>query len=118
MPFRGAVGVGEHIYKTIIDVAPEQGVEFFHGYTYSGHPAACAAGLATLDIFEQEDMFGRAKALSSPFLDRFFDLKDLPIVTNMRGVGLLAAIDLAPDARRGHAVIKQSWTCMIRAWSK
>ena len=96
-----AVGVGEHIYKTIIDAAPEQGVDFFHGYTYSGHPAACAAGLATLDIFEQEDMFGRAKALSNPFLDRFFDLKDLPIVTNMRGVGLLAAIDLAPDSAPG-----------------
>ncbi|MEC9184663.1 MAG: aminotransferase class III-fold pyridoxal phosphate-dependent enzyme, partial [Pseudomonadota bacterium] len=96
-----AVGVGEHIYKTIVDTAPEQGVDFFHGYTYSGHPAACAAGLATLDIFEQEDMFGRAKALSNPFLDRFFDLKDLPIVTNMRGVGLLAAIDLAPDSAPG-----------------
>lgn len=96
-----AVGVSEHIYKTIVDAAPEKGVDFFHGYTYSGHPAACAAGLATLDIFEKEDLFGRAKALSKPFLDRFFDLKDLPIVTNMRGVGMLAALDLAPDGAPG-----------------
>ena len=96
-----AVGVGEHVYKAIVEAAPDKGVDFFHGYTYSGHPAACAAGLATLDIFEKEDMFGRAKALSKPFLDRFFDLKDLPIITNMRGVGLLAAIDLAPDGAPG-----------------
>ena len=96
-----AVGVGEHVYKAIVEAAPDKGVDFFHGYTYSGHPAACAAGLATLDIFEKEDMFGRAKALSKPFLDRFFDLRDLPIITNMRGVGLLAAIDLAPDGAPG-----------------
>jgi beta-alanine--pyruvate transaminase len=96
-----AVGVSDHIYKTIVDAAPEKGVDFFHGYTYSGHPAACAAGLATLDLFEKEDMFARAKALSNPFLDRFFDLKDLPVVTNMRGVGMLAALDMAPDGAPG-----------------
>jgi beta-alanine--pyruvate transaminase len=96
-----AVGVSDHIYKTIVDAAPEKGVDFFHGYTYSGHPAACAAGLATLDIFEKEDMFARAKALSNPFLDRFFDLKGLPVVSNMRGVGMLAALDMAPDGGPG-----------------
>ena len=71
------------------------------------HLAACAAGLATLDIFEKEDMFGRAKALSKPFLDRFFDLKGLPIITNMRGVGLLAAIDLAPDGALAPEAIRR-----------
>ena len=104
-----AVGVNDHIYKTIVDAAPEKGIDFFHGYTYSGHPAACAAGLATLNIFESEDMFGRAKVLSDSFLNRCFDLEDLPIVTSIRGVGLLAGIDLKPNSKgagtRGYQVV-------------
>ena len=96
-----AVGVSDTIYKTIVDSAPEKGVEFFHGYTYTSHPAACAAGLASLDIYEKDGLFERAKALSPGFLDRMFALRDLPIVTNMRGVGMLGAIELAPDGAPG-----------------
>ncbi|MCB1718554.1 MAG: aminotransferase class III-fold pyridoxal phosphate-dependent enzyme, partial [Candidatus Competibacteraceae bacterium] len=65
----GAVAVQEHIYNTIVDAAPQTSIELFHGYTYSGHPAACAAGLATLDIFEKENLFERAAGLSDYFLD-------------------------------------------------
>ena len=56
----GAVAARDEIYETITGAAPENAIEFFHGYTYSGHPAACAAGLATLDIYEDEGLFERA----------------------------------------------------------
>ena len=97
----GAVGVSDAIYKTIVDSAPEKGVEFFHGYTYTSHPAACAAGLASLDIYEKEGLFERAKAISPGFLDRMFALRDLPAVADIRGVGTLGAIELAPDGAPG-----------------
>lgn len=94
----GAVAVNDDIYDTIVNAAPEAMIEFFHGYTYSGHPAACAAGLATLDIFEKENLFEKAAALSAPFLDAVFALQDLPIVTDVRGYGLIAGFDVAPSA--------------------
>ena len=65
----GAVAARDEIYETIAGAAPESAIEFFHGYTYSGHPAACAAGLATLDIYEGEGLFERAAELSPYFLD-------------------------------------------------
>ncbi len=105
-----AIGVSDKIYKTVVDAAPEKGVEFFHGYTYTSHPAACAAGLATLDIYEKEGLFARARTLSDPFLDRLFSLKDLPLVENIRGIGLLGAIDLKPDGgpgTRGYAAVME-----------
>ncbi|KOO11440.1 omega amino acid--pyruvate aminotransferase, partial [Vibrio xuii] len=55
----GAVFVQDKIYETVVNNAPEGAVEFFHGYTYSGHPVACAAGLATLDIYEKEGLLTR-----------------------------------------------------------
>ena len=60
-------------------------MEFFHGYTYSAHPAACAAGLATMDLFEKEDLVARAETLSLYFLDQVFALSDLEIITDIRG---------------------------------
>ena len=65
----GAVAVSERIHDAIFAAAPEDAIEFFHGYTYSGHPAACAAGLATLDIYRDEGLFERGRALS-PVLPR------------------------------------------------
>jgi len=106
----GAVAVSERIHDTIMAAAPEGTIEFFHGYTYSGHPAACAAGLATLDIYKRDGLFERARALSPYFLDALFSLKDLPIVTDIRGYGLLGGIDVAMDGapgRRGHALQKK-----------
>ena len=103
----GAVAVTDHVYNTIMDASP--GVEMFHGYTYSAHPAACAAAIAALDIYENEGLFAKAAALSDYFLDAVFSLKDLPAVTDIRGIGLLAGVDLAtkdgtPGARGGQAV--------------
>ncbi len=105
----GAVGVREHVYRAVVEGGPPKGIEFFHGYTYSGHPVACAAGLATLDIFREEKLVEKAAALSSDFLDRVFALRDIPIVTDIRGYGLLAGIDLAPADKpgtRGYEVLQ------------
>ncbi len=90
----GAVAVSERIHDAIFAAAPEDAIEFFHGYTYSGHPAACAAGLATLDIYRDEDLFERGRALSPYFLDAMFSLKDVRVVADIRGYGMLAAIEL------------------------
>ncbi len=106
----GAVAISERIHDTIMAAAPEGAIEFFHGYTYSGHPAACAAGLATLDIYRRDGLFERARALSPYFLDALFSLRDLPLVTDIRGYGLLGGIDVAVDGtpgRRGHALQKK-----------
>lgn len=97
----GAVAVSDAVYDTIVNASPEGAVEFFHGYTYSGHPAACAAGLATLDIYERENLFERAAGLADYFLDAVYDLRDIGIVTDIRGYGLIAGIDLAPDGAPG-----------------
>ncbi|MBI1383860.1 MAG: aminotransferase class III-fold pyridoxal phosphate-dependent enzyme [Rhizobiales bacterium] len=93
----GAVAVKDEIYDTVVNKAPEGAIEFFHGYTYSAHPAACAAGLATMEIYNREKLFDRAAELSSYFLDAVFDLRDLKIVTDIRGYGLMAAIDVATE---------------------
>ncbi|MEZ5831351.1 MAG: aminotransferase class III-fold pyridoxal phosphate-dependent enzyme [Dongiaceae bacterium] len=97
----GAVAVSETIYHTITSAALDGAVEFFHGYTYSAHPAACAAGIAALDIYEREGLFERAAEMSDYFLDRMFDLKGIKAVTDIRGFGMLAGIDLAPAERPG-----------------
>jgi len=105
----GAVAVSETVYKTITEAGPEMGIEFYHGYTYSGHPTACAAALATLDIYQNEKLFDRAYELEGPFLDAMFSLKDLPAVTDIRGIGLLATIDVASDGspgRRGYQLVQ------------
>ena len=90
----GAVAVHGDIYRTILDAAPAGLPEFFHGYTYSAHPAACAAGLATLDIYKKENLFARGRDLSGYFLDKMYALGDLPQVADVRGFGLLAGIEV------------------------
>ncbi|MBS0319895.1 MAG: aminotransferase class III-fold pyridoxal phosphate-dependent enzyme [Proteobacteria bacterium] len=106
----GAVAVSTRVHDAIMDAAQDGAIELFHGYTYSGHPAACAAGLATLDIYAREDLFARGRALSPYFLDAIWSLRDLPIVTDIRGYGMFATIDLAPGAApgaRGQALQKK-----------
>lgn len=106
----GAVAVRAGIYRALTDGAPEHAIELFHGYTFSAHPAACAAALATLDIFVRDDLIARGSALSEGFLERVFSLAELPIVTDVRGYGLLAAFDLAPGAApgaRGYDALKR-----------
>jgi beta-alanine--pyruvate transaminase len=95
----GGVIVRAPIYDAFMR-GPEHMVELFHGYTYSAHPLACAAGLATLDLYRDEKLFERAKALEGRFADGVMALKGLPNVLDIRCVGLTAGIDLAaiPDA--------------------
>jgi beta-alanine--pyruvate transaminase len=79
---------------------PEHVIELFHGYTYSGHPLAAAAGVATLDLYREEQLFERTRAREDKWIDAVMTLKGLPNVLDIRAVGLVAAIDLAskPDA--------------------
>jgi beta-alanine--pyruvate transaminase len=106
----GAVAISERIHDTIMAASPEGAIEFFHGYTYSGHPGPCAAGLATLDIYRNEGLFERGRALSPYYLDALFSLRDLPVVADIRGYGMFGAVDVHPDGapgRRGHILQKK-----------
>lgn len=97
----GAVAVSGGVFDSIVDAAPNGSVEFFHGYTYSAHPAACAAGIATLDIFEKEALIKRSADLSPYFLEQVFALSDIDIITDIRGYGLFAGFDLELDGLPG-----------------
>jgi len=99
----GVVAVKEEIYDTIINASQDGVIELFHGYTYSGIPVAVAAALAVQDIFEKEDIFNRAKNLSSYFLDGLFSLKDIDCIENIRGYGLMGGIDIRKSDRPGKA---------------
>jgi len=90
----GAVGVRGGIYETLVNGGP--GIELAHGYTYSGHPLACAAGLATLDLYRDEGLFERAAALASGFEAVVHSLRDAPHVIDIRNLGLMAGVELAP----------------------
>lgn len=93
----GAVAARDEIYETVINAAPENAIEFFHGYTYSAHPAACAAGLATLQIYEDEGLFDRSAEMSEYFLDAIWTLKDLSVVRDLRGIGMMAGVEVFPQ---------------------
>jgi len=92
---------------------PEHAIELFHGYTYSAHPLACAASLATLDVYRDEKLFERAKMLEPKWYDALMTLKGLPNVLDIRCLGLTAGIDLAPSAagpgERGYAALEYSF---------
>jgi len=99
----GAVAVRDSIYETVTDKANPGAIEFFHGYTYSGHPAACAAGLATMSIFEDEGLFQQADEMSGYFMDAVYSLADHELVKDVRGIGMMAGVEVhagkAPGAR-------------------
>src|SRR5215213_7048211 len=92
---------------------PEHVVEFFHGYTYSAHPLACAAGLAALDLYRDEDLFARCKKIEPLWYDAAMTLKEVPRVLDIRCVGLTAGIDLAsrPDGvgKRGYEAMERGF---------
>jgi beta-alanine--pyruvate transaminase len=96
----GAVPMGGVLARKGIHDAfmrgPEHVIELFHGYTYSAHPLACAAALATLDLYAEEDLFARARKLEPLWADAVMSLKDKPGVLDIRTVGITAGIDLAP----------------------
>ncbi|MBV8921747.1 aspartate aminotransferase family protein [Bradyrhizobium sp.] len=114
----GAAPMGGIIVRDTIHDAfmtgPEHAVELTHGYTYSAHPIACAAGLATLDIYRDEKLFERAKNLEPKFGDAVMSLKGLPNVLDIRTVGLTAGIDLAP--RAADLVGKRGYDAMVSAF--
>jgi len=108
----GGVVVRKHIYDAF-NTGPDHVIEFFHGYTYSGHPLACAASLATLDVYRDEKLFDRVKTLEPIWADALMTLKDLPNVLDIRCVGLTGAIDLAPipgsPGLRGYQALEYSF---------
>jgi beta-alanine--pyruvate transaminase len=91
----GAVLTRGDIYDTFM-TGPESAIEFFHGYTYSGHPLAAAAGCATLDVYREDDLFNRAKSLEDKFADALYSLKGEPNVIDIRNFGLVGAVELTP----------------------
>jgi beta-alanine--pyruvate transaminase len=115
----GTVPMGGAIVRKPIHDAfmcgPEHAVELFHGYTYSAHPLACAAGLATLDLYRDEQLFERAKKLEPVWSDAVMGLKGLPNVLDIRCVGITAGIDLAS---RPGAVGKRAFDAMVKAFNE
>jgi beta-alanine--pyruvate transaminase len=91
----GAVAVRNGIYDAIVDAAGP-GIEFFHGYTYSGHPLAAAAAIATLELHKTEDLPGRARAIEPYWQEAVHSLRDAPNVIDTRDIGLIGGIELAP----------------------
>ena len=91
----GAVFVKDAIYDAFMQ-GPKHQIELFHGYTYSGHPVACAAGLATLDVYQEEGLLSRGDELANYWADAIHGLKDCPHVIDTRAVGLIGAIELEP----------------------
>lgn len=94
----GAVAATRHVHDTVVNGSPE-GIEFYHGYTYSGHPLAAAAGIATLGVYREEGLFARAAALAPAWEEAIHGLRDCPHVIDIRNLGLVAGIELA--AREG-----------------
>ena len=97
----GAVAVSDHIYETVTNASPDGAIEFFHGYTYSAHPAACAAGIATQKIYKDEGLFDRAAEMESYFQDAVWSLKDHPLVYDLRGIGMMATVEVHPSKAPG-----------------
>jgi beta-alanine--pyruvate transaminase len=91
----GAVFASRKIYDGLM-TGPENQIELFHGYTYSAHPVACAAGLATLDIYKDEGLLTRGASLADYWRDALHQLKGLPNVIDIRNVGLMGAVEVAP----------------------
>ncbi|WP_284619923.1 aspartate aminotransferase family protein [Aquabacterium humicola] len=91
----GAVAVKRQIHDTFM-TGPEHLIEFFHGYTYSAHPLACAAGLGTLETYEDEGLLTRAQQLQGYFAEQLHSLKGLPNVIDIRNCGLVGGIELSP----------------------
>ena len=109
----GAVFARREVHDAIID-GSETAMEFFHGYTSSGHPVACAAGLATLEIYRREGLFERAAGLADTWAEAVHSLKGAPYVTDIRNLGLMAGIDL--ESRAGVAAGSRGYAAMVAAF--
>jgi beta-alanine--pyruvate transaminase len=91
----GATLVNERVFDAFM-TAPRNAPELMHGYTYSAHPLACAAGLAALDTYQQDGLFDASATIAPAFAEALLALEGAPHVTDVRAIGLLAAVDLAP----------------------
>jgi len=109
----GAVFVRNGIYQSVVD-ATEAGIEFFHGYTYSGHPLAAAAGLATLGVYEEEGLFERAAELAPYWEEAVHSLRGAPHVVDVRNLGLVAGIEL--ESRPGK-IGARAFECFVDAFN-
>lgn len=123
VPLSGVI-VSEDIYDTFQDsvAGVDHAIDLFHGYTYSAHPLACAAGLATLDLYRDEGLFERTASIEAMWADAIMTLKGHSLVEDIRQMGLTAAFDLAPvegaPAKRGFEAMKAAFhdhDLMIRA---
>jgi beta-alanine--pyruvate transaminase len=110
----GAVFASKQIYDAFM-TGPENMIELFHGYTYSGHPIACAAALATLDTYEEEGLLTRAAELADYWADALHALKGLPHVIDIRNLGLIGAIELEPIPG---APTKRAFQAFLDAYEK
>jgi beta-alanine--pyruvate transaminase len=108
----GAVVARREIHDALMQ-GPEGAIELFHGYTYSGHPAACAAAMATLDIYEREHLFENAAAMAPIWEDAAHGLRGRGPIVDIRNLGLMAAIDLAP---RPNASGARGYEALTRAF--
>jgi beta-alanine--pyruvate transaminase len=108
----GAVFCSSDIYDAFM-TGPEHMIELFHGYTYSAHPVACAAALATLDVYEEEGLLTRASDLAQYWEDALHSLKGEPHVIDIRNIGLIGAIELEPIAGEP---TKRAFSCFLDAF--
>jgi beta-alanine--pyruvate transaminase len=107
----GAVAVKREVHDTVVNTGAANGIEFFHGYTYSAHPVAAAAAIATLGIYKRDGLFARAKSMSGAFEHAAHELKGAPFVKDVRNLGLVAGVELesrdgAPGARAYDVFVK------------
>ena len=111
----GAVAIKQEVHDAIVNAAPEGGMEFMHGYTYSAHPIACAAANATLALYEREHLFQRAADLAPKFEAAAHALKGVKNVIDIRNYGLVAGIEMAP--REGQAG-KRGYEALVKCFGK
>ena len=110
----GAVFVRDEIHDAFMN-GPEHLIEFFHGYTYSGNPIASAAGLATLETYEEEGLLSRGQEIGQYWEDALHSLKDAKHVIDIRNIGLIGAIELEPIAGEP---TKRAFSCFIDAFER
>ena len=110
----GAVMISSEIHDAFM-TGPDHMIELFHGYTYSGNPVACAAALAALETYREEELFERAASLEEYWADALFSLKGLPHVKDIRCAGLVGAVELEPVAG---VPTKRAFDTYLRAWDK
>jgi beta-alanine--pyruvate transaminase len=111
----GAVFARRSVHDTFM-TGPEHLIEFFHGYTYSGHPLACAAALGTLDTYAEESLLTRGSTdIGTHFQESVHGLRSLPQVIDVRSMGLVAGIELAP---LGGEPGKRAFSVFLACWEK